>query len=156
MVSLIPSSHYTLKPCRAKEMCWQRSVVSISHYSCITIPVLLSQLISSRCTTYTPSYYNFAWLWWADSCCSPSQRLVVKSTYDATRGDISSSDQHTIAVVHIVEFVYLTALVHKCIIHVNHTSTELCWKWTTTVRWTVLARFGQFIFGAVRLHSHYR
>ena len=55
------------------------------------------------------------------SCRSSSHRLVGRNTYIAAArvlfnaGNVFSSDQHTIAVVHVVEFIYLTALVCKCI-----------------------------------------
>ena len=117
-------------------------------------------LISIRCATHMPSYYNLAWRWWADSCCSPSQMTVGNSTYNAARvlfhtGDASSPDQHAIAVVHVVEFVYLThssvnVLMTSCKV-INHTLTEPCRKWTTTVSCTVLAWFSSLLarFGCI-------
>ena len=88
----------------------------LRNYTSTAVTVNFKQV----CHTHTPSYYNLTWLWQADICCSPLQSLVGKSAYDATRvlfhtGDASFSDQYAIAVVHIVEFVYLTIFVHKCI-----------------------------------------
>ena len=87
IVALSLSTKFTLhlRTVLGQRLCWCGLVVnSMStylHYSCVAIPVLLSQLISSRRTTHTPSYYNLAWLWQADSCCSPLQRFVVEFVY---------------------------------------------------------------------------
>ena len=70
------------------------------------------------CHTCTPSYYNLAWLWRADSCCFSLQKLVSRSAYTVARvlfngKDVSSSDQHAIAAVQVVGFVLLTVLIRK-------------------------------------------
>ena len=90
------------------------------HYSCINLTTTtIMENFELVCHTCTPSYYNLAWLWWADSCCFSLQKLVSKSAYTAARvlfngEDVSSSDQHTIAAVQVVGFVLLTILICKC------------------------------------------
>ena len=81
----IPHSHYTLEPCRAKELCWRRSVVSSvstdSHYSYFEKACHMhAQLLQST------------WLWLAYSSSSLSQMLVDRSTYDAARVFFDAGD----------------------------------------------------------------
>ena len=58
-------------------ICCEHFTLLLCNHTSTT--VMDSQLISSRRTTCMPRYYNFAWLWWADSRYSLSQRLVVEN-----------------------------------------------------------------------------
>ena len=134
-------------------MCGQRLVVSNSHYFCVTIPVLLLRLISSRHTTCMPSYYNFAWLCWADGCLllcfaeACGWECLWHHQSAVQRRSISSSDQHAITFVHIVELytsphLSVNVLMTSCKPHLNWTVLEVDYHCAGEPGWHSLpARF---------------